>query len=67
MDPDISRYDRIANRFRRETDKDIAFLKSGIDTRNRRFNSLVERIEQVAINSPRPILLTDRNAVKGPP
>jgi transcriptional regulatory protein RtcR len=58
VDLDISRYDRIANRFHRETDKDIAFLKSGIDTRNRRFNSLIERIEQVAINSPRPILLT---------
>jgi transcriptional regulatory protein RtcR len=58
VDLDISRYDRIANRFRRETDKDIAFLKSGIDTKHGRFNSLIERIEQVAINSPRPILLT---------
>jgi transcriptional regulatory protein RtcR len=58
VDLDVSRYDRIANRFRRETDKAIAFLKSGIDTRNRRFNLLIERIEQVAINSPRPILLT---------
>jgi transcriptional regulatory protein RtcR len=58
VDLDISRYDRIANRFRRETDSDIAFLKSGIDTHNRKFNALIEHIEQVSINSPKPILLT---------
>ncbi|GHU08305.1 Fis family transcriptional regulator [Spirochaetia bacterium] len=58
VDLDISRYDRIANRFHQEAVNDIAFLKSGIDTKNERFNILIEQIEQVAINSPKPILLT---------
>ncbi|QQO10257.1 RNA repair transcriptional activator RtcR [Breznakiella homolactica] len=58
VDLDLSRYDRIASRFRRETKDDIAFLKSGIDTQNRAFNELIELIERVAIRSTEPILLT---------
>jgi transcriptional regulatory protein RtcR len=58
VDLDISRYDRIANRFRHEAVNDIAFLKSGIETKNKNFNTLIERIEQVAISSRRPMLLT---------
>ena len=58
IDLDLSKYDRIAMRFRREFDDDISFLKSGIETRNPAFNALIERIERVAIHSVDPLLLT---------
>ncbi|HYD41519.1 MAG TPA: RNA repair transcriptional activator RtcR [Anaeromyxobacter sp.] len=57
IDLDLSKYDRIAARFRREQKEGLSFLKSGIDTRNAAFNRLVERIEQVAIRSRDPLLL----------
>lgn len=58
IDLDLSKYDRIASRFIQEKKDDISFLKSGIETLNKRFNELIEQIEQVAINSIDPILLT---------
>lgn len=58
IDLDLSKYDRIAMRFRQEMDDDITFLKSGIETRNKAFNALIERIEQVAVNSTDPVLIT---------
>jgi transcriptional regulatory protein RtcR len=58
IDLDLSKYDRIAMRFRQEMNDDITFLKSGIETRNKAFNALIERIEQVAMNSTDPVLLT---------
>lgn len=58
IDLDLSKYDSIASRFRREQREGLSFLKSGIDTRNAAFNQLIERIEQVAIASKDPILLT---------
>lgn len=58
IDLDLSKYDRIAMRFRRELDDDISFLKSGIETSNPAFNTLVERIERVAMHSVDPLLLT---------
>lgn len=58
IDLDLSRYDRIASRFAEEREEGLSFLKSGIDTRNARFNRLISRIEQVAIRSQAPILLT---------
>lgn len=57
IDLDLSRYDRIATRFKRETEESLSFLKSGIATRNRDFNRLIENIERVAIRSKEPILL----------
>ena len=57
IDLDLSKYDRIAARFRREQKEGLSFLKSGIDTRNAAFNRLIERIEQVAIRSRDPLLL----------
>ncbi|WP_242392673.1 RNA repair transcriptional activator RtcR [Anaeromyxobacter oryzisoli] len=57
IDLDLSKYDRIAARFRREQKEGLSLLKSGIDTRNAAFNRLVERIEQVAIRSRDPLLL----------
>lgn len=57
IDLDLSKYDRIAMRFRQSIDDDICLLKSGIDTRNSDFNQLIEQIERVAINSREPVLL----------
>ena len=50
-------------RFQEERRDDISFLKSGIETRNSDFNRLMERIEQVAMNSVDPILLGSYNFV----
>ena len=58
IDLDLSRYDRIAQRFRREAEQGEAFLKAGIATRDKAFNALITRIEQVAIRSRAPLLLT---------
>ncbi len=58
IDLDLSRYDRLASRFRQDVRDDLSFLKSGIETRNRRFNELIEQIERVAIHSHAPLLLT---------
>jgi transcriptional regulatory protein RtcR len=57
IDLDLSKYDRIASRFRQEIRDDVSFLKSGIDTRNVPFNRMIEQIERVAINSAAPLLL----------
>lgn len=57
IDLDLSRYDNLASRFALEKREGTSFLKSGIETRNERFNCLIDRIEQVAINSKAPILL----------
>jgi transcriptional regulatory protein RtcR len=58
IDLDLSRYDRLASRLHRDQREGLSFLKSGIDTRNPRFNRLIERIEQVAIASTAPLLFT---------
>lgn len=57
IDLDLSKYDRLASRFHEEMHDDLSFLKSGIETRNQRFNELIEQIERVAINSAAPLLL----------
>lgn len=58
IDLDLSRYDRLATRFQLERDESLSFLKSGIATRNERFNRLIEQIEKVSLNSNAPMLLT---------
>ena len=58
IDLDLSRYDRLASRFLREQREGLSALKSGIDTRDARFNRLIERIEHVAVASRSPMLLT---------
>ncbi|MBL9128789.1 MAG: sigma 54-interacting transcriptional regulator [Verrucomicrobiales bacterium] len=58
IDLDLSRYDRIAARFRREATEGRTFLKSGIATRNGAFNRMIEQIEQVSVQSREPLLLT---------
>ena len=57
IDLDLSRYDRIASRFQRERLEGLAFLKSGIATRNAAFNRSIEQIERVAVRSTAPMLL----------
>jgi transcriptional regulatory protein RtcR len=57
IDLDLSKYDRLASRFRKEHEEGLSFLKSGIATRNAAFNALIERIERVALASSAPILL----------
>jgi transcriptional regulatory protein RtcR len=58
IDLDLSKYDRLAARFQQQQREDLSFLKAGIETRSRTFNDLIERIEQVAIASKAPLLLT---------
>ncbi|MCH6255033.1 RNA repair transcriptional activator RtcR [Puniceicoccaceae bacterium K14] len=58
IDLDLSRYDQLAERFEIEKRDAQALLKSGIDTRNKIFNEMIQEIEQVAIQSRHPILLT---------
>ena len=58
IDLDLSRYDALAQRFAQTQREARDFLKSGIETRNRAFNRLIEEIERVAIRSRAPILLT---------
>lgn len=57
IDLDLSRYDSIATRFAHESAESSSFLKSGIATRNRTFNILIDEIEQVASRTRAPIVL----------
>lgn len=58
IDLDLSRYDVIAQRFGAEQQDAVQFLKSGIATRNARFNALIDEVERVAVRSRAPILFT---------
>ena len=58
IDLDLSKYDRIAQRFRQEQREGLSFLKFGIDTKSASFNDMIEQIERVAIACKDPILLT---------
>ncbi len=58
IDLDLSKYDRLASRFRQERDASLSFLKAGIATRSKAFNKLIARIEEVASKSKAPLLLT---------
>ena len=58
IDLDLSKFDKLNTRFEREQAEVTEFLKSGIATRNAGFNRLIERIEQVALRSQAPLLLT---------
>ncbi|WP_035061577.1 RNA repair transcriptional activator RtcR [Andreprevotia chitinilytica] len=57
IDLDLSRYNQIAGRFKREHEETVSFLKAGIATRNAAFNRMIEQIEQVAAKSKAPMLL----------
>lgn len=57
IDLDLSRYDSIATRFAVASSESTSFLKSGIETLNRAFNTMIDEIEQVASRTRAPILL----------
>lgn len=57
IDLDLSKYNTIAARFQRELRDNITGLKSGIATKNKHFNRLIEELEHVAANAVDPILL----------
>lgn len=58
IDLDLSKYDRLSTRFAQEQERTLDFLKSGIATKSKGFNQLIEQIELVAVNSKAPILIT---------
>lgn len=58
VDLDLSQYNQLASRFEEERQEDVSFLKFGIATQNARFNRTIAEIEQVALRSQTPILLT---------
>ena len=58
VDLDLSQYNQLATRFEAERQDDLSFLKFGIATQNESFNRTIEEIEQVALRSQTPILLT---------
>lgn len=58
IDLDLSKYDRLASRFEKESLESQDFLKSGIATKNAAFNHLIEQIETVVLRSASPMLLT---------
>ncbi|TQV74955.1 sigma 54-dependent transcriptional regulator [Aliikangiella marina] len=58
IDLDLSKYDQIASRFYQESVAGVDFLKGGIETRNQKFNHLIEQLEKVSILSQEPMLIT---------
>lgn len=58
IDLDLSRYATLTSRFQSEQQQSTSFLKSGIETRNPTFNTLIDQIERVALRSDAPMLLT---------
>ncbi|WP_373741877.1 RNA repair transcriptional activator RtcR [Neisseria sp.] len=58
IDLDLARYDVLAERLAAVRDDAVRYLKSGIATNNQAFNRMIAEIEQVALHSPSPILLS---------
>ena len=56
IDLNLSQYDQLAKRFIAEKQESLAVFKSGIETRNKSFNQLIEQIERVAVASTEPML-----------
>ncbi len=57
IDLDLSRYNALQQRFDVMAREFSDMLKGGIETRNRAYNALIDRIELVASSSDAPILL----------
>lgn len=57
IDLDLSKYDALQQRFDQQTREYGDLLKGGIETKNAKYNKLIDRIEQVAGLSDAPILL----------
>ncbi len=63
IDLDLSKYDRLAERFRSEERKGLHYLKSGIETRNAAYNRMIEQLARVCARSDDPVLLTGPSGV----
>lgn len=57
IDLDLSRYDEITSRFKKEHEEGTVYLKGGIETNNAAFNKMIEQLEYVSVRSNDPILL----------
>lgn len=57
IDLDLSRYDRLRQRFALEQVAGVTSLKQNVPTRDTRYNALIAELEVVASSSPAPILL----------
>jgi len=58
IDLDLSRYDQIASRFNQQSVTGVDYLKSGIQTRNVKFNKMIAQLEKVSLLSKEPMLIT---------
>lgn len=63
IDLDLARYDVLAERLAAVRDNALLYLKSGIATKNHQFNQMIAEIEQVALHSSSPILLSGATGV----
>ena len=57
IDLQLEKFDRLAARFRARRASGASLLKAGIDTRNAKFNAMIEELEHVASRSRDPLLL----------
>lgn len=58
IDLDLSKYDQIASRFKKEHHEGTTYLKGGIETNSAMFNTMIEQLEKVSVRSNDPILIT---------
>ena len=58
VDLNLSAYDKLNQHFQAKEDKNIQSLKDGIQTRNIRYNKIIDEIESVIARDTSPILLT---------
>ncbi|HSK04784.1 MAG TPA: RNA repair transcriptional activator RtcR [Kofleriaceae bacterium] len=58
IDLELEKFDRLAARFRARRASGASLLKAGIQTRNARFNAMIDELEHVASRSRDPLLLT---------
>ncbi|MCG8317465.1 MAG: RNA repair transcriptional activator RtcR [Pseudomonadales bacterium] len=58
IDLDLSRYDEIASRFKQDHLEGTDYLKAGIQTKNKAFNTMISQLEKVAIHSRASMLIT---------
>jgi transcriptional regulatory protein RtcR len=58
IDLEVAKFDRLAARFKARQARGASLLKAGIETKNARFNAMIEELEQVASRSRDPLLLT---------
>lgn len=58
VDLSRSRYAAIASRFQKVQVTHTDLLRNGIETRNAKFNAMIDRVEKVAMRSNAPMLIT---------